>query len=154
MEYTDELINLLLNNKNIVYAELDYTIMELKKSLYSDWMMEKSIQQINIELLNSKSNSEQMISKNNFIHHISNGIKTSNILNEYNQDLIYDDNFYNTLNNLYNFGVIFDTKFNSEYEIKINSREILFPICCVGKNRSQYLFYYLKYLESMYPNHF
>ena len=55
---------------------------------------------------------------------------------------------------LHESGVIFDTKFDSEYVIEISSGEIVFPICCVGKNRSQYLFYYLKYLESVVPNHF
>ena len=156
MEYTEELINSLLDNQKIISAELDNTIMELKKSLISDWRLNNNIQQLNIKTKtsNSKSNLKQNNSNNNIKEYISNGIQMSNIINEYIPDLIYDNDLYNVIDELHKSGVIFDTKFNSEYVIEIGSREIVFPICCVGKNRSQYLFYYLKYLESVEPNHF
>jgi hypothetical protein len=153
MEYTDELINSLLDNKKIISTELDYIILELKKSLISDWKLEKIVQQSNVKV-SPKSNLKQNPLNNNYIEFISTGIQMSNILNEYIPDLIYDDDFYNILNELHDTGIIFDTKFNSDYVIEIGSREIVFPVCCVGKNRSQYLFYYLKYLESQNPNHF
>ena len=154
MEYTEELINSLLDNKKIISTELDYTIMELKKSLISDWRLEKMVEQTITKTSNHKSNLKQNNSNNNYKEFISNGIQMSNIINEFIPDLIYDDDFYNVIYELHESGVIFDTKFDSEYVIEISSGEIVFPICCVGKNRSQYLFYYLKYLESVVPNHF
>ena len=170
MEFTDKLINSLLDNDKIISTELDHTIMELKKSLIPDWRVKKSVQQVDLKELNYKSNCESNYKSNcesnyksnqekigftnNFVQQISVGIQTSNTINEYTQDLVYDDNFYNKLNELHESGIIFDTKYNSEHLIEINSREIVFPVCCVGKNRSQYLFYYLKCLELEYPNHF
>jgi len=157
MEYTDELINSLLENNKIISAELDYTIMELKKSLISDWGLEKYIQQPKSNTSNTSNHkhiTEQNQFNNNYIEFISTGIQMTNIINEYIPDLIYNNDFYNIIDELHKSGVIFDAKFNSEYVIEIDSREIVFPVCCVGKNRSQYLFYYLKYLESEYPTHF
>lgn len=160
MEYTNEMINSLLDNKKIISAELEHIIMELKKSLISDWKLEKKyIHELNkktsnIKKLNNNSNPEQNIFGKKFIEFISTGIQMSNIINEYIPDLIYDNDFYNIIDELHQSGMIFDTKFNSDYVIEIGSREIVFPVCCVGKNRSQYLFYYLKYIESENPTHF
>ena len=46
-------------------------------------------------------------------------------------------------------GVDFVFKSSPDIKIEIKQNDVLFPICCVGKNRSQYLFYYLKYLQSI-----
>lgn len=159
MEFTDEIINSLLDNKKIISAELDHQIMKLKKSLISDWSVEKYVHQLNIKKSNNKKSNHKTITKQNildknFIESISSGIQMTNIINEYIPDLIYDDDFYNIINELHESGVIFDTKFNSDYVIEIGSREIVFPVCCVGENRSQYLFYYLKCIESENPTHF
>lgn len=38
--------------------------------------------------------------------------------------------------------------------IKINKNDIIFPICDIGKNRSQFMFYYLKNLQDNHNNFF
>ena len=75
MEYTEELINSLLDNKKIISTELDYTIMELKKSLISDWRLEKMVEQTITKTSNHKSNLKQNNSNNNYKEFISNGIQ-------------------------------------------------------------------------------
>ncbi len=52
---------------------------------------------------------------------------------------------------LHNSGVKFELKDTLETQFEINSNDLLFPICCVGKNRSQFLFYYLKKLQQEFP---
>ena len=150
MKYNEEFIDLLLDIENIKSPKLKYNIQtELKNSLISTFQISNSIE-LELNQLNKSNHNQNMFSQLNFIQLISNGISNSNILNDFTPDYNFDDNFYNLLNELNKNGA----KFNSEYIIEIKSKEIVFPICCIGKNRSQYIFYYLKKLEIMYPNHF
>lgn len=146
-----EYLDLLLNYQTIQNLEKKSIIeLELYKSIVSEWVLsnpDKSIIKENILL-------KQPFTPNpiNFKSWISTCIKTSNKLNEYTPDEDYGDDFYNMLEELYNFGIVFDVKSEPDYIIEINPSEIVFPICCVGKNRSQYLFYYLKNLQALNSN--
>lgn len=147
MEYLD----LLLNPDNISNQEKKYKIKtEIYSSIVSQWKLsnpDKSIIKKNIS-------KQQITTPNplNFKSWISNGIEMTNKLNEYVPDEDYTWDFYDVLEELNQQGVIFDAKFNSDYIIQINQNEIVFPICCVGKNRSQYTFYYLKNLQALNLN--
>jgi hypothetical protein len=58
------------------------------------------------------------------------------------------------LDKLNNLGIYFEFGVGPEEKIKIIPSDIIFPICCVGKNRSQYLFYYFANLKKLTPNIF
>lgn len=143
----DQLLNLYnLSNQEEKYQKKT----ELYTSIVSQWILpnpDKSVIKKNISM-------QQKLNQNplNFKSWISNSINESNKLNEYTPDEDYGDDFYNVLEELYKFGVVFDIKSEPDYIIQINSNSIVFPICCVGKNRSQYLFYYLKNLQALNTN--
>ncbi len=155
-EYTLEDIDLLLDIDNIKSPKLKYnTQLGLKNSIISEWKLNNL--KLNLEnkvKINPLNRFQNKLDSLNYIEYISEGIEYSNKFNEFIPDYSYDNDFYNILYDLNNSGIDFDTKFNPDYKIKINTRDIIFPICCVGKNRSQYMFYYLKVLESIYQNHF
>lgn len=59
-----------------------------------------------------------------------------------------------TIKKLVDLGVQFDMKNSPDKKILITDYDLVFPICCVGKNRSQYLFYYFENLLRTNPNKF
>jgi hypothetical protein len=147
MEHNKDFLDLALDVENITDIELKKFVQsELKNSLFPEW---ENFNQSKIIINQNPNTNPNKPTQSNFIKSISEGIINSNQLNDYVQDLNFDLNFYNLLDELNKNGVSFDTKFNLNYTIRINSGEIVFPICCVGKNRSQYLFYYLKNLQSI-----
>lgn len=139
MEYLD----LLLDQDDVKILDKKYKD-EIYNSLVSQWTILEPDKSIIKKYIHQEQNNDSV----NFKSWITAGIKASNKYNEYVQDQVYNENFYNMLMDLYNNGVMFDTKFNPEYIIEIKQNEIVFPICCVGKNRSQYLFYFLKNLQA------
>jgi len=147
MEYLDQL----LNYDDILDQEKKYQIKtDLYTSIVSQWILpnlDNSVIKKNIFI-------QQKINPNplNFKSWISNSINKSNKLNEYVPDDDYNNDFYDVLEELYKFGVIFDIKSEPDNIIQINPNSIVFPICCVGKNRSQYMFYYLKNLQALNSN--
>lgn len=146
MEYLDQLLNL----DNISNQEKYQKKSELYESIVSQWILPNPDKSI----INANIFTQQKINPNplNFKSWISNCIDTSNELNEYTPDEKYTNDFYNLLEELYQFGVVFDIKSDPDYIIQINQNSIVFPICCVGKNRSQYMFYYLKNLQALNLN--
>ncbi len=118
--------------------------------------------------MNSKENLKKSIIYNNYQIIIT----KSNIFQNDKLDfdkIIYGFNFTNTQSNIdYNLtntqintikklvdlGINFDMKNLPDKKISISSSDILFPICCVGKNRSQYLFYYFANLLNTNPQLF
>jgi hypothetical protein len=105
--------------------------------------------------------------ENNIVDSIISNIKTIfNYKKEISDDKInicdYDNvlitnlpvELMDKINILNNYGVKFELKNNPEYKFKIKSDELIFPICCVGKNRSQYLFYFFKYFQTKFTNPF
>lgn len=139
--------------------------LELKNSIVPEWKIQKlfddnTFMGDKILAINYKFNNTQPVENisnidkctddsNNFYNFISNGIKNSNLINDYDGEIIFDKEKINILKKLNYFGIIFDMRFDYKYKIKISSNEILFPMCCVGKNRSQYLFYFLKKLQGL-----
>lgn len=162
-------LDLFINLKNINDNELfNKLCLELKKSIVSEWKLQKSNNdnifdndknlynyKLNVIKSNDYSNDYSNIDINNsinlsnFENYIINGISNTNKINEFDGDIIFDVEKIDLLTNLHNNGVQFDMRFNLDHKIKINSNEILFPMCCVGKNRSQFMFYYLKKLQGM-----
>jgi hypothetical protein len=138
-------------------------LLELKNSIIPEWKFQKSIKddvfinnhkfiykQTNFDDFNPNKldNANKLDNPNDFYNHISNGISNTNYLNEFNPEIIFDQEKIKILNKLNNYGIQFDMRFNENYKINIGSGEALFPMCCVGKNRSQYMFYYLKKMQS------
>ena len=147
----NNLLELLLNLSNIKNKNLKHNLkLKLFNSLVPEWNIknpDKTILNDNVIII-PKSNLY------NFEKNILNGIKFTNKINDFNPDIPISEDFIKILNKLNNSGISFDMKFSNDYVIEIKPNEIVFPMCCVGKNRSQYLFYYLKNLQSIYPNNF
>ena len=127
--------------------------LELKNSIIPEWKIKKSDEIIlnkndkinfDINLYNNNHNYQS-----NFENHIINGLANTSKINEFDSEIIFDSEKIKVLKKLNDFGIQFDMRFNTDYQIKINSGEIIFPMCCVGKNRSQYLFYYLKKIQGI-----
>ncbi len=114
-------------------------------------------------------------SKENILNSILYNSITTNNIKKYNtysyklEEIVSGFNLSNQLTNidynltnsqieiikeLQNLGIQFDMKNSSDKKILITSSDILFPICCVGKNRSQYLFYYFAYQLKINLNSF
>lgn len=163
-------LDLYINLESIDDIELkNKLILELKNSIVPEWMIQKSIcnkisKNDNLIINNYKFNITQTNEHNSnmdinnlddldnpddFYNYILEGIENSNKINEFDGEIIFDKEKIKVLKKLNDFGIIFDMRFNKNHQIKINSNEIIFPMCCVGKNRSQYLFYYLKNIQGL-----
>jgi hypothetical protein len=155
-------LDLFIDLENIFNIEdiklKDKLFLELKNSIVPEWKIKNPN-------LNPNSNSEILykdnksvpninLLNNDFENYITNGLASTNQINEFDSEIIFDTEKIKMLKKLNDFGIQFDMRFNEDYQIKINSGEIVFPICCVGKNRSQYLFYYLKKLQGMTETNF
>lgn len=97
----------------------------------------------NVNLYNNSNNSNPLIS--NIKSHVQNNFILNNQLSNINSEPI-SLNILNSIEKLYKLGMQFI--FTTNQPIQIIDTDVLFPICCVGKNRSQYLFYYLKKLQA------
>jgi hypothetical protein len=153
MENFNEL-DLFTNLENIkdIFIK-DKLSLELKNSIIPEWKIISDTKLINNNdkifiNINYQSNFESDI-ETDFVNHISNGITNTNQINEFDSEIVFDIEKIKLLKKLHDFGIQFDMRFNLEYKIKIKSNEIVFPMCCVGKNRSQYLFYYLKKIQGL-----
>jgi hypothetical protein len=93
------------------------------------------------------------INDSEYKNHILNSFNTSNQLNDSGKEDLTSDTV-NKIYSLYKCGLMFQFKDSPTQIIPITKNDILFPICDVGKNRSQYLFYFLKHLQSHYPDTF
>ena len=122
--------------------ELNYTDDEIKNSLIPNWtfstndlLTPKTL--INKYLMNNTINKEQIINEFN---------KTNK-----NNDLIEEpnDKFPDVVIKLNNLGIKFEFGL-----IIISKDDVIFPMCDVGKNRSQFMFYYLKNIQSKLNNVF
>jgi hypothetical protein len=103
----------------------------------------------NLPKSNLKNNIKLNIKKNNNIENTKQFVSNNFILNNQKNNIQYEplpNETLNKISNLSNLNLLFE--FVTEQPIKINPNDTLFPICCVGKNRSQYLFYFLKKLQS------
>ena len=144
----------------------DKLSLELKNSIIPEWKIISDNKFVNnndkiFTNINYQSNFESNYQSNfesnfesNFVNHISNGMTNSNQINDFDPEIVFDIEKIKLLKKLHDFGIQFDMRFNLEYKIKINSNEVLFPMCCVGKNRSQYLFYYLKKIQGLSEKNF
>ena len=98
--------------------------------------------------INNITNSKK-INKNSNIVNIKQFVSDNFILNNQQNNISHEplsNEILNKISNVSNLGLGFE--FVTEKPIEINPDDIFFPICCVGKNRSQYLFYFLKKLQS------
>ncbi len=75
-----------------------------------------------------------------------NNIFINNNINEFDQEVI------DIIKKLSELGICFESKTSLETKLFIQQFDLIFPICCVGKNRSQFLFYYFYHLKKNYPN--
>ncbi len=151
-EYNKDTLDLLLDLDNIKAPKLkSNTYLDLKYSIVPNWRIKNPDKSI---ILDKNIILESIIPDKNAEKNILDNILNANKINEFIPEYSFDNNFVNVLNELESYGIIFDMKFSHDYIIKIKPDEVIFPICCVGKNRSQYLFYYLKNLQALYPNYF
>jgi hypothetical protein len=72
----------------------------------------------------------------------------SNQINEFNCEKLGSSTI-DQINHLIELGIEFEFKNQPNKIFEIQSNEIVFPICCQGKNRSQFMFVYLKYLQNL-----
>jgi hypothetical protein len=89
----------------------------------------------------------------NYKEYIFDSYNANNILNNIHEDDLTIEQL-NKISYLHDAGIQFHFKTSNSEIIPIRLNDLLFPICCVGKNRSQYLFYYLKKLQSECNNRF
>lgn len=148
-----EELDLILELENIKNKNLKSNIyMKLKSSLIPDWIIKNPDSSIIYkESINQIS---PIINNDNFLKSIIQGYNITNEFNGFEPDYPLENDSLNILDKLNSYGIKFDMKFTLDYIIKIYPNEVIFPMCCVGKNRSQYLFYYLKNLQALYPNYF
>lgn len=104
-------------------------------------------------------NNREIFVKNNSIN--SNKLNFNKIISGFNFFNIQSNINYNltntqinTIKKLVDLGINFEIKNSSDKKITIFSYDIVFPICCVGKNRSQYLFYYFVNILKLTPQLF
>jgi len=153
MEYDKESLDLLLCLFDLKSPKLSYNkFLDLKYSLVPNWMIRNPDKSICLENEFIPDFDKPKPKPN--VKNIFNGINSINQINEFIPDYPIGEKLLSVIGELESNGVIFDMKFTPDYTIKINSQEVIFPICCVGKNRSQYLFYYLKNLQALHPNNF
>ena len=123
---------------------MDYK--EIAYSLIPSW---------NFPLNNQTTSNKIYINKKviNYKEYISNSYNANNILNDIHEDELTNEQL-NQIVNLHSSGIQFHFKTSNSEIIPIRLNDLLFPICCIGKNRSQHLFYYLKKLQSECNNRF
>jgi len=121
--------------------ELNFSTTELKNALIPEWNCEKN----NTFIVNTQS--VNITTYTNYKDLIINEFNKSN----YNNDLTetFDETFIEKIIALSNSKIHFEFGF-----IKISTNDLIFPICDVGKNRSQFMFYYLKNIQALYNNVF
>ncbi len=122
--------------------KLNLQIKDIFNSLISQWVLPKSNQNF-INLSNCNRNNKINITD------IKSFVSDNFILNNQMNNIPHEplsNQLLSKIHTLSNLGLEF--KFVTSQPVQINPNDILFPICCVGKNRSQYLFYFLKKLQS------
>ncbi len=108
-------------------------------SLISQWVLPKSNQNF------TNFNNINKINFSDIKFFVSNNFILNNQINNIPYEPL-SNQILSKIHTLSNLGLCFE--FVTEQPIRINPNDILFPICCVGKNRSQFLFYFLKKLQS------
>ncbi len=103
---------------------------------------------IKIKKLEEKPNTIPKLTIENLVYRFNCSNQLNNIIYTLTNSQI------SILDNLNNLGINFEFGEESSSKIKIYPLDIIFPICCVGKNRSQYLFYYFANLKKLNPNIF
>lgn len=119
-----------------------FNLKEIKDSLIPNWQIPNN----NFTFINNIKKKENT-KYNNFKDYIINEFYKINKENDFTEDLSND--IIDKILELSTFGVQFVFSL-----IKINKNDVIFPICDIGKNRSQFMFYFLKYLQTFYNNQF
>lgn len=81
-------------------------------------------------------------------------ILQSDKINNYQNDYLPNEEITTYIEKLIEDGMIFECVGKQNDFFEIISNEVVFPMCCQGKNRSQFMFYFLKYLQSNKTNNF
>jgi len=93
------------------------------------------------------------ITDSQYKHQILTSFNLSNEINDSGKEDLTNE-MINKIYDLYKLGLTFHFKDSLTQIIPITKNDILFPICDVGKNRSQYMFYFFKNLQTNFPNTF
>jgi hypothetical protein len=96
---------------------------------------------------------KKIITDSQYKNHILTSFNTSNEINDSGKEDLSSE-MINKIYDLYKSGLTFHFKNSPTQIIPITKNDIMFPICDVGKNRSQYMFYFLKNLQTHFPNTF
>ena len=120
----------------------DFTDIEIKNSLIPDW----NLNSCNIILQNNAS-LQKSKKYTNFKEYVMNEFFKTNRDNDLAEQL--DESLMDIIIMLNENGIEFDFGY-----IKIKTDDVIFPICDVGKNRSQFMFYYLKNIQNATNNTF
>ena len=144
-----------LNNSNVK----DKLYKKLKNSLIPKWNISHELYGINDPSWNcitqtmKEKYTKKIITDAQYKNHILTSFYTSNEINDSGKEDLSNE-MINKIYDLHKSGLTFHFKNSPTQIIPITKNDILFPICDVGKNRSQYMFYFLKNLQSHYPNTF
>ena len=118
-------------------------------SIISQSIITNITNKIKLSRQNNSINKKQLITNNNIKQYIQTNFNLNNKQNNIHHENL-SNYFLDKAQLLNKTGLEFE--FSTENAINITNQDILFPICCVGKNRSQYLFYFLKVLQVSYPD--
>lgn len=119
------------------------SLIDIKNSLIPNWKIPK-----NNFIFSTNSNNKEIPKYDTFRNYV---INEFNKVNKEN-NLDYQEIPKETINKIVELqGLGLQIEFSL---IKINKNDVIFPICDIGKNRSQFMFYYLKNLQDNFDSFF
>lgn len=146
----DILIDLNLEPNSIKKLQIQCRILE---SIISSWSYHDDIS-INTHIFTdsyeSNKHEYEHILISNSIEYFSQSFELTNKTNNYtpNEPNLKPE-LIDKIYKLNEQGIKFEFANHANKPIELISDELVIPMCCQGKNRSQFLFYYLKYLEKI-----
>lgn len=115
----------------------------IKNSLIPNWKIPK-----NKFIFINNPNNKEILKYDTFRNYVINEFNKVNKDNNLENQEIPNETI-DKIVELQGLGILFEFSL-----IKINKNDVIFPICDIGKNRSQFIFYYLKNLQDNYNNFF
>jgi len=119
------------------------SLIDIKNSLIPNWKIPK-----NNFIFSTNSNNKEIPKYDTFRNYVINEFNKVNKENNLDYQEIPKETI-NKIVELQELGLQIEFSL-----IKINKNDVIFPICDIGKNRSQFMFYYLKNLQDNHNDFF
>ncbi len=142
-----------------IMPEKKHIYEHITQSLVSSWKINTLNYNFTNNIINLKNNIQNNFYTNNsytsieYKDYIKKSFDNNNNLN----NIAFPELSNNQVKQIYLLhckGLEFVFKSCCEIKIDIRENDVIFPICCIGKNRSQYLFYYFKFLQAQCKDKF